>query len=128
MWAIPITNRGVATTVSAISMIQGPQATGAPTCVTTVPLTGLSFLKKAPEEVLIRGPLRTCYASDNESNVPKILGEQLCIQLKKIVLDESRSFFRVHTGYFSNIPKCIKGEFIASWGCSQSSVVSSSQR
>ncbi|GFY02050.1 uncharacterized protein TNCV_5099111 [Trichonephila clavipes] len=44
------------------------------------------------------------------------------------VLDESRSFFRVHTGYFSNVPKCIKAEFIASWGCSQSSVVSSSQR
>ncbi|GFT48286.1 hypothetical protein TNCV_4708531 [Trichonephila clavipes] len=44
------------------------------------------------------------------------------------VLDESRSFFRVHTGYFLNIPKCIKAEFIASWGCSQSSVVSSSQR
>ncbi|GFX30846.1 hypothetical protein TNCV_4145541 [Trichonephila clavipes] len=44
------------------------------------------------------------------------------------VLDESRSFFRVHTVYFSNIPKCIKAEFIASWGCSQSSVVSSSQR
>ncbi|GFU04069.1 transposon Tf2-8 polyprotein [Trichonephila clavipes] len=44
------------------------------------------------------------------------------------VLDESRSFFRVHTGYFSNIPKCIKAEFIASWRCSQSSVVSSSQR
>ncbi|GFW65346.1 OTU domain-containing protein [Trichonephila clavipes] len=42
--------------------------------------------------------------------------------------DESRSFFRVHTGYFSNIPKCIKAEFIASWACSQSSVVSSSQR
>ncbi|GFU16811.1 hypothetical protein TNCV_923141 [Trichonephila clavipes] len=40
------------------------------------------------------------------------------------VLDESRSFFRVHTGYFSNIPKCIKAEFIASWACSQSSVVS----
>ncbi|GFX56414.1 uncharacterized protein TNCV_73601, partial [Trichonephila clavipes] len=38
------------------------------------------------------------------------------------VSDESRSFFRVHTGYFSNIPKCIKAEFIASWGCSQSSV------
>ncbi|GFT91493.1 hypothetical protein TNCV_3902981 [Trichonephila clavipes] len=47
--------------------------------------------------------------------------------LKK-VLDESISFFRVHTGYFSNIPKCIKAEFIASWACSQSSVVSSSQR
>ncbi|GFU60362.1 transposon Ty3-I Gag-Pol polyprotein [Trichonephila clavipes] len=44
------------------------------------------------------------------------------------VLDESRSFFRVHTGYFSNIPKCIKAEFIVSWACSQSSVVSSSQR
>ncbi|GFW11256.1 hypothetical protein TNCV_3807761 [Trichonephila clavipes] len=42
--------------------------------------------------------------------------------------NESRSFFRVHTGYFSNIPKCIKAEFIASWVCSQSSVVSSSQR
>ncbi|GFV12834.1 hypothetical protein TNCV_2077111 [Trichonephila clavipes] len=48
--------------------------------------------------------------------------------LRSRVLDESRSFFRVHTGYFSNIPKCIKAEFIASWACSQSSVVSSSQR
>ncbi|GFW04055.1 hypothetical protein TNCV_2051711 [Trichonephila clavipes] len=46
----------------------------------------------------------------------------------ELVLDESRSFFRVHTGYFSNIPKCIKAEFIASWACSQSSVVSSSKR
>ncbi|GFV58992.1 hypothetical protein TNCV_261701 [Trichonephila clavipes] len=45
-----------------------------------------------------------------------------------LVLDESRSFFRVHTSYFSNIPKCIKAEFIASWACSQSSVVSSSKR
>ncbi|GFT60659.1 transposon Tf2-9 polyprotein [Trichonephila clavipes] len=44
------------------------------------------------------------------------------------VSDESRSFFRVHTGYFSNIPKCIKAEFIASWACSPSSVVSSSKR
>ncbi|GFV66159.1 hypothetical protein TNCV_2900851 [Trichonephila clavipes] len=50
------------------------------------------------------------------------------IFLRSRVLDESRSFFRVHTGYFSNIPKCIKAEFIASWACSQSSVVSSSQR
>ncbi|GFX02028.1 hypothetical protein TNCV_372171 [Trichonephila clavipes] len=48
--------------------------------------------------------------------------------VQSMVLDESRSFFRVHTGYFSNIPKCIKAEFIASWACSQSSVVSSSQR
>ncbi|GFV83983.1 DUF4817 domain-containing protein [Trichonephila clavipes] len=52
----------------------------------------------------------------------------LCIVSLICVLDESRSFFRVHTGYFSNIPKCIKAEFIASWACSQSSVVSSSQR
>ncbi|GFU41582.1 hypothetical protein TNCV_2792921 [Trichonephila clavipes] len=53
-----------------------------------------------------------------------------CVPVKDIleVLDESRSFFRVHTGYFSNIPKCIKAEFIASWACSQSSVVSSSKR
>ncbi|GFX55137.1 hypothetical protein TNCV_1155981 [Trichonephila clavipes] len=50
------------------------------------------------------------------------------LPLRSRVLDESRSFFRVHTGYFSNIPKCIKAEFIASWGCSQSSVVSSSKR
>ncbi|GFX22713.1 hypothetical protein TNCV_2994461 [Trichonephila clavipes] len=52
----------------------------------------------------------------------------LCVIHAELVLDESRSFFRVHTGYFSNIPKCIKAEFIASWACSQSSVVSSSQR
>ncbi|GFY05881.1 hypothetical protein TNCV_4405471 [Trichonephila clavipes] len=50
------------------------------------------------------------------------------IHQRNAVLDESRSFFRVHTGYFSNIPKCIKAEFIASWACSQSSVVSSSKR
>ncbi|GFY30541.1 hypothetical protein TNCV_3523041 [Trichonephila clavipes] len=52
----------------------------------------------------------------------------MCLKPKLEVLDESRSFFRVHTGYFSNIPKCIKAEFIASWACSQSSVVSSSKR
>ncbi|GFU97966.1 hypothetical protein TNCV_383311 [Trichonephila clavipes] len=50
------------------------------------------------------------------------------VSVSQMFLDESRSFFRVHTGYFSNIPKCIKAEFIASWACSQSSVVSSSQR
>ncbi|GFU98941.1 hypothetical protein TNCV_3381861 [Trichonephila clavipes] len=49
-------------------------------------------------------------------------------EFSDMVLDESRSFFRVHTSYFSNIPKCIKAEFIASWACSQSSVVSSSKR
>ncbi|GFY21740.1 hypothetical protein TNCV_1168841 [Trichonephila clavipes] len=56
------------------------------------------------------------------------LAERWTEFLRSRVLDESRSFFRVHTGYFSNIPKCIKAEFIASWACSQSSVVSSSQR
>ncbi|GFT75670.1 hypothetical protein TNCV_8291 [Trichonephila clavipes] len=35
-------------------------------------------------------------------------------------------YTQVHT--VLNIPKCIKAEFIARWGCSQSSVVSSSQR
>ncbi|GFX02859.1 transposon Ty3-I Gag-Pol polyprotein [Trichonephila clavipes] len=59
------------------------------------------------------------YSSEKSRSLRKTL---------KKVLDESRSFFRVHTGYFSNIPKCIKAEFIASWACSQSSVVSSSQR
>ncbi|GFT31963.1 retrovirus-related Pol polyprotein from transposon 412 [Trichonephila clavipes] len=59
------------------------------------------------------------YSSEKSRSLRKTL---------KKVLDESRSFFRVHTGYFSNIPKCIKAEFIASWGCSQSSVVSSSKR
>ncbi|GFU44135.1 hypothetical protein TNCV_4952961 [Trichonephila clavipes] len=58
----------------------------------------------------------------------RIEAGQHLIELVTLVLDESRSFFRVHTGYFSNFPKCIKAEFIASWGCSQSSVVSSSQR
>ncbi|GFV18410.1 retrovirus-related Pol polyprotein from transposon 412 [Trichonephila clavipes] len=59
------------------------------------------------------------YSSEKSRSLRKTL---------KKVLDESRSFFRVHTGYFSNIPKCIKAEFIASWACSQSSVVSSSKR
>ncbi|GFX09052.1 zinc finger protein 90 [Trichonephila clavipes] len=58
----------------------------------------------------------------------EISGSNYYFGFRHEVLDESRSFFRVHTGYFSNIPKCIKAEFIASWGCSQSSVVSSSQR
>ncbi|GFT95832.1 hypothetical protein TNCV_311841 [Trichonephila clavipes] len=44
-------------------MTRGPQATGAPTRVSTVPLTGYSCLKKSPEEILIQGPFRTSYAS-----------------------------------------------------------------
>ncbi|GFX67410.1 transposon Ty3-I Gag-Pol polyprotein [Trichonephila clavipes] len=42
------------------------------------------------------------------------------------VLDESRSFLECIL-VISNILKCIKAEFIASWACSQSSVVSSSK-
>ncbi|GFV91168.1 hypothetical protein TNCV_896891 [Trichonephila clavipes] len=57
-----IQGRGVATAVLAVSMIRDSQATGAPTCVTT----GLSFLKKGPDGVLIRGPLRTSYATVSE--------------------------------------------------------------
>ncbi|GFU44121.1 hypothetical protein TNCV_4952851 [Trichonephila clavipes] len=66
--------------------------------------------------------------------LPQEMLHQLVLSMRRrceatiAVLDESRSFFRVHTGYFSNIPKCIKAEFIASWACSQSSVVSSSKR
>ncbi|GFW72879.1 hypothetical protein TNCV_830061 [Trichonephila clavipes] len=50
-------------------MIRGPQATGDPTCVATVQLTGFYYLKKrAFEGILIQGPLRTSYASGTESN------------------------------------------------------------
>ncbi|GFX64036.1 transposable element Tcb2 transposase [Trichonephila clavipes] len=76
------------------------------------------------------------YPPTNKNNFIRALTEEwdklpqqlLDNVVQSMVLDESRSFFRVHTGYFSNIPKCIKAEFIASWACSQSSVVSSSQR
>ncbi|GFX28549.1 hypothetical protein TNCV_1153581 [Trichonephila clavipes] len=69
-----------------------------------------------------RPPLQPSY------NTRNIVEQDRGLKTAGAVLDESRSFFRVHTGYFSNIPKCIKAEFIASWACSQSSVVSSSQR
>ncbi|GFW58416.1 hypothetical protein TNCV_3512791 [Trichonephila clavipes] len=74
-------------------------------------------------------PLREIYCRTHKSRyqVPIAELEERWTELPQ-VSDESRSFFRVHTGYFSNIPKCIKAEFIASWACSQSSVVSSSQR
>ncbi|GFX90002.1 hypothetical protein TNCV_887001 [Trichonephila clavipes] len=58
-----VLGRGVATAVSAVSRIGGDKATGTPPCVTKVPLTWLSYLKKGPEGILIQGPLRTCYAS-----------------------------------------------------------------
>ncbi|GFU04238.1 hypothetical protein TNCV_863611 [Trichonephila clavipes] len=53
-------NRGIAT---AISMIRNPQSTGAPTCVTTVPLTGFPYLKKGPEGISIQSSFRASYAS-----------------------------------------------------------------
>ncbi|GFW61397.1 hypothetical protein TNCV_4137141 [Trichonephila clavipes] len=55
--------RGVATILSAVSMIRGSQATGAPKGVITVPLTRLPYLKKEAEGILIQGPLRASYAS-----------------------------------------------------------------
>ncbi|GFT39870.1 SCAN domain-containing protein 3 [Trichonephila clavipes] len=94
------------------------------------------FLNDKPEMkhlLTIDGKAFVSYLADIFEKL-NILNKQLqrtnktLVGVKVKVLDESRSFFRVHTGYFSNIPKCIKAEFIASWGCSQSSVVSSSQR
>ncbi|GFS50317.1 hypothetical protein TNCV_1638241 [Trichonephila clavipes] len=73
------------------------------------------------------------HLAEEDSSIPEEClkdGSELAERWTELpqVSDESRSFFRVHTGYFSNIPKCIKAEFIASWACSQSSVVSSSKR
>ncbi|GFX62141.1 hypothetical protein TNCV_2228671 [Trichonephila clavipes] len=76
-----------------------------------------------------RKPAFVEYTTDEEDTIVYDMGEEIeSPKNGSTVLDESRSFFRVHTGYFSNIPKCIKAEFIASWGCSQFSVVPSSQR
>ncbi|GFX70681.1 hypothetical protein TNCV_3307291 [Trichonephila clavipes] len=47
----PPQSRGVATTVSAVSLIQGPQAARAPSGTTTVPLRGLSFQNNSPNGV-----------------------------------------------------------------------------
>ncbi|GFX55992.1 hypothetical protein TNCV_3263641 [Trichonephila clavipes] len=44
-----------------------PQAKGAPTCVTTVPLARLPHLKKGFEGILIQGPLRASYTSDGRA-------------------------------------------------------------
>ncbi|GFX67977.1 hypothetical protein TNCV_2288391 [Trichonephila clavipes] len=59
-----LTVRSVAMTVSAISMILGPHATGAPTCVTYSPTNMAPIPKKDPEGTSIQGPLRASYASD----------------------------------------------------------------
>ncbi|GFX43689.1 hypothetical protein TNCV_511381 [Trichonephila clavipes] len=61
--------RGVATAVSATSVVRGLQATGVPTSVTTVPLIGLPYLKKYPEGILMQGLLRASYASAVEVTV-----------------------------------------------------------
>ncbi|GFW91602.1 uncharacterized protein TNCV_4500211 [Trichonephila clavipes] len=47
-------------------MIRGIQDTGGPICVTTVSLTGFSYLKRRPERILIQSPLRTSYASTSK--------------------------------------------------------------
>ncbi|GFV90173.1 uncharacterized protein TNCV_4378891 [Trichonephila clavipes] len=64
--------RGLATAVSAVSMIWSPQATRDPTCVYTDPLTGISFLKKGPEAILIEDTLKTSFASEVVSNVSAV--------------------------------------------------------
>ncbi|GFW84857.1 transposable element Tc3 transposase [Trichonephila clavipes] len=82
--------------------------------------------------IAARQPPPTCLLElrrtllDEWCNIPQDHIDNLILSMPRRY--ESRSFFRVHTGYFSNIPKCIKAEFIASWACSQSSVVSSSKR
>ncbi|GFV08179.1 hypothetical protein TNCV_4787241 [Trichonephila clavipes] len=89
------------------------------------PLTmNIPFLMPAN---LLRSNEKYCRTHKSRYQVPIAELAERWTELPQ-VSDESRSFFRVHTGYFSNIPKCIKAEFIASWACSQSSVVSSSQR
>ncbi|GFU76894.1 hypothetical protein TNCV_4520501 [Trichonephila clavipes] len=64
-----ISQRGVATAVSAVSMIRGPQATGALTCASTVPQTGLPYLINSREGTFMQGPLRASYASDAGSTI-----------------------------------------------------------
>ncbi|GFV63743.1 hypothetical protein TNCV_2411961 [Trichonephila clavipes] len=98
------------------------------TCSENIPQKGPLVIK--PRHHILRYTKDECrdhYYISNEWEINQYGGRVEEKSMSK-VLDESRSFFRVHTGYFSNIPKCIKAEFIASWACSQSSVVSRSQR
>ncbi|GFS51438.1 hypothetical protein TNCV_549011 [Trichonephila clavipes] len=102
----------------------------------------LRYMSRCPDQVisLKRDPMfkspsklgthlsTHCIPTSPEDDRLGVIGKSSRIRSERKVLDESRSFIRVHTGYFSNIPKCIKAEFIASWACSQSSVVSSSKR
>ncbi|GFV41358.1 uncharacterized protein TNCV_1302181 [Trichonephila clavipes] len=94
--------------------------------IKTHPLSSVTKKVVGKFKPKFEGPYRVLEVKNN-TVVIWMSGNRLAVNVDQ-VLDESRSFFRVHTGYFSNIPKCIKAEFIASWGCSQSSVVSSSQR
>ncbi|GFX60055.1 CCHC-type domain-containing protein [Trichonephila clavipes] len=52
-----------------ISSINDPQAMRAPTCVTTVQLTGSSDRKRNPGRILIQSPLRTRYANGKSHNI-----------------------------------------------------------
>ncbi|GFY23954.1 hypothetical protein TNCV_4896351 [Trichonephila clavipes] len=110
--------------------------------------SSVEFISRSPNPLPMKNsplvsmeiPLRTAYGQNGRCGMQPKAKHSLRAQAQLMrtetvetfelvkVLDESRSFFRVHTGYFSNIPKCIKAEFIASWACSQSSVVSSSKR
>ncbi|GFU96240.1 hypothetical protein TNCV_3370031 [Trichonephila clavipes] len=58
----------------AISMIRGPNYSPT-TVLTTVLLTGFSYLKKGPEGIWIQGPLRTSYA--NERSIERFTSTKL---------------------------------------------------
>ncbi|GFS59201.1 hypothetical protein TNCV_70561 [Trichonephila clavipes] len=48
----------------------GSPVTGAPTCVITVQITGLPYVREGSEGILIQGPFRSTYANGYE---PKFL-------------------------------------------------------
>ncbi|GFX85705.1 hypothetical protein TNCV_2471071 [Trichonephila clavipes] len=60
--SLSIRTKGVATAVSAVSMIRVPKATWVTTSVTTVQLTGFSYLKSARRGILMQDHLRTSNA------------------------------------------------------------------
>ncbi|GFY33044.1 uncharacterized protein TNCV_2229951 [Trichonephila clavipes] len=64
-----VENRGVATAVSAVSIIRGPQANGAPTCVTTVSLIDLIDLILTSHCSATRGLLATDHVILNHGQV-----------------------------------------------------------
>ncbi|GFU80758.1 hypothetical protein TNCV_514851 [Trichonephila clavipes] len=90
------TSRGVATAVSAISTIRGPQDRSLNMCSYSSTNKAL-ISRKEPEVILIQGPLRTSYASGNK--VQRTYMEEVCqLPLKDVgefkifLLQELQSF------------------------------------